>query len=86
MRSRASKEVRRRAGEETGGSEDMDPTQTELDAITDLAGCFRWAGCRSGLVGGLHAAMCECDTLREAVMIPQSLWDALVQNTELHTN
>ena len=56
----------------------MDPTETELATINDLAAATAWAGVEGPLLRNLQAALGNVQRVREVALIPRALWDATV--------
>ncbi|CAE7312378.1 unnamed protein product [Symbiodinium sp. CCMP2592] len=56
----------------------MDPTETELNAITDLAGVLNWAGVAGPLDTALKLALGQPQRVREVVLIPRPAWDTAI--------
>ena len=61
----------------------MDPTETELAAISDLAGATAWAGLDGALLRTLQAALGNVQRVREVALIPRTLWDATVATLQV---
>ena len=57
----------------------MDPTDAELQAITDLPGVFTWAGVTGGLERSLRTALGDPARVRELALVPRPAWDAMAQ-------
>ena len=55
----------------------MDPTEAELNAITDLAGVFTWSGVAGGLERSLREALGDPARIRELALVPRPAWDAM---------
>ena len=56
----------------------MDPTAEELQAITNLAGVYAWAGVTGGLEASLKDALGDPVRVREVALIPRPAWDTAV--------
>ena len=56
----------------------MDPTEAELQAITDLAGANAWAGVDGALLQSLQACLEGVARVREIALIPRGVWDTTV--------
>ena len=56
----------------------MDPSPSELAAITDLASAVQWIGMRDDTFEAVCDAMGGLDMLREIVLIPAKAWDEAV--------
>ena len=56
----------------------MDPTEAELQAITDLAGANAWAGVDGALLRSLQAGLGGVARVREIALIPRGVWDTTV--------
>ena len=56
----------------------MDPTEAELQAITDLAGANAWAGVDGALLQSLQAGLGGVARVREIALIPRGVWDTTV--------
>ena len=57
----------------------MDPTDAELQAITDLPGVFTWAGVTGGLERSLRTVLGDPARVRELALVPRPAWDAMAQ-------
>ena len=55
----------------------MDPTETELNAITDLGGVFTWAGVTGFLEQSLRKALGDPARVRELALVPRPAWDTM---------
>ena len=53
----------------------MDPTETELAGITNLAGVYTWAGVTGRLQAVLQEALGDPGRVREIALIPRPAWD-----------
>ena len=61
----------------------MDPTTTELENITDLAGARAWAGVDGPLWAAFDAVLGQPTRVREIVLIDRPTWDAAVTTTKI---
>ncbi len=61
----------------------MDPTETELAAISDLAGATAWSGVEGALLRNLQVALGNVQRVREAALIPRNMWDTSVASVRV---
>ena len=56
----------------------MDPTKTELMAMDDMEGAFKWTGMKQSLREALDDTMGKITNFRDIVLCPASVWQAAV--------
>ena len=61
----------------------MDPTEGELQAITNLAEARGWAGVEGPLAEAIQAALGQPARVREIALIPRPTWDRVVNNLQI---
>ena len=58
----------------------MDPTENELQAITNLAGVFTWSGISGALERPLREALGDPARVRELALVPRPSWDEMARD------
>lgn len=61
----------------------MDPTEGELQTITNLAEARAWCGVEGPLADALHAALGQPARVREIALIPRPTWDRVVAGLQI---
>lgn len=61
----------------------MDPTEAELQAITDIAGARNWAGVNDELWDPLRQALGDPARVREIVLVNRPTWDRVIATLKL---
>eukprot|EP00439_Symbiodinium_sp_Y106_P064821 s1457_g10.t1 len=61
----------------------MDPTETELQAITNLAGVFTWSGIAGALERALKEALGDPARVRELAVVPRPAWDEMARDLQV---
>ena len=64
----------------------MDPTEAELNTITDMNGVLAWDGVDGQLTVALWAALGQPQRVREIALIPRLFWDGAVEAAPRETS
>ena len=63
----------------------MDPSVTELEAMNDIGGVYKWIGVRDGLKTAIEEVMGQLQHFREVVLCPEDVWTRSIQELRVIT-
>ena len=64
----------------------MDPTEAELQQISNLEDAMNWAGVESELQQSLMEALGQPSRVREIALIPRTVWDQAIEKLEIQAD